>query len=370
MSKTIAVLGATGTQGGSVVRTFLTLPGWKVRAITRTPSSLAAQNLASSGAEVVRADLDDPKSLDAAFFGAHAIFAVTDFWQFAQSPKTHELAAKEGITWNEAAYRLEVQHGFNIMDAAARACAGVTTAEGEDEGDCVLERLVFSSLSGARRASKGKYSWVYHFDSKSRVVDYLAEKASGGGPVSGGGQEDQRQHQQIYKALLDRTSYVQIGWFLDNWSKNPLLMPKKDETGMYTFKWIGSPSSAPQHLLPFTHPPTDTGAFVEALVLKAPPGTTMLGVSDLMGYSEFVDRWAAFHGVEARLDHLSVEDLDAMMPGGFGIEVAQTSAYVAEFGWDGGEGAVMPESVGVDPAQLTGVDEYIRTADWKVVFEQ
>lgn len=345
------------SQGGSVVRTFLTLPGWKVRAITRTPTSAAAQTLASSGADVVQADLDDPRSLDAAFSGAHAIFAVTDFWQFAQSPKTHELAAKEGITWNEAAYRLEVQQGTNIIDAAARACAGP---------EAVLERLVFSSLSGANLASKGKYSWVYHFDSKRRVVDYLAEKAASGDIAD----------QKHYKALLDRTSYVQIGWFLDNWNKNPLLMPKRDADTepTYVFKWIGSPSppSAPPsgHPLPFTHPPTDTGPFVEALVLRAPPKTTMLGVSDVMSYPEFVDRWAKFHGVKTRIKYLSVEDLDAMMPGGFGIEVAQTSAYVAEFGWDGGEGAVMPESVGVDKTKLTGVDEYIRGTDWKAVFEQ
>ncbi|KIW15171.1 hypothetical protein PV08_05216 [Exophiala spinifera] len=357
MTKTIAVLGATGTQGGSVARTFLTLPGWTVRAITRTPSSAAAQTLASSGAEVFQADLDDPKSLDAAFSGAHAIFAVTDFWQFAQSPKTHELAAKEGITWNEAAYRLEVQHGTNVIDAAARACAGTTRS---------LERLVFSSLSGAKIASKGKYSWVYHFDSKRRVVDYLADKAA-----DGGGAE-----QEQYKALLDRTSYVQIGWFLDNWSKNALLLPQKDlETGTtYVFKWIGSPSPQSalpsEHPLPFTHPPTDTGPFVEALVLKAPAKTTMLGVSDVMSYAEFVDRWAKFHGVKAKVEYLSVTDVDEMMPGGFGIEVAQTGAYVAEFGWDGGEGAVMPESVGVDKTKLTGVDEYIRTTDWKVVFAQ
>ncbi len=142
--------------------------------------------------------------MERAFSGAHAIFAVTDFWQFPTSPRTHDLAKAENITWNEACYRLEVQQGINIIDAAARCFAMTGTPE----------RLVYSSLSGAKRASKGKYTWVYHFDSKARVVEYLAEKAQ-----DGEGAE--------YKALLAKTSYLQLGSYMDNWMKNPLVMPRK-----------------------------------------------------------------------------------------------------------------------------------------------
>lgn len=84
----VAVLGATGAQGGSVARTLLEGGRFAVRALTRRPASAAALALARAGAEVVPADLDDPATLRAAFEGVHGLFAVTPFW-------THHSAARE-----------------------------------------------------------------------------------------------------------------------------------------------------------------------------------------------------------------------------------------------------------------------------------
>ena len=67
MTKTIAVTGATGTQGGSVARVLLQSGNWKVRAVTRNPKGEAAQALAAQGAEVVAADFNDEGSLVKAF---------------------------------------------------------------------------------------------------------------------------------------------------------------------------------------------------------------------------------------------------------------------------------------------------------------
>lgn len=67
MAKTIAVIGATGTQGGGVVKVLLKSGDWKVRAITRNTSSDKVKALASSGAEVVAANTDDLDSLVKAF---------------------------------------------------------------------------------------------------------------------------------------------------------------------------------------------------------------------------------------------------------------------------------------------------------------
>ncbi|GAA1505602.1 NmrA/HSCARG family protein [Sphaerisporangium rubeum] len=80
--KIIAVVGATGSQGGGVARAVLGDPasGFAVRALTRDPGSEAARELAARGAQVVAADLDDPGSLRAALDGAHGAFFVTDFW--------------------------------------------------------------------------------------------------------------------------------------------------------------------------------------------------------------------------------------------------------------------------------------------------
>lgn len=79
MAKTIAVLGATGNQGGAVA-SFFDAQGWNVRGISRSASSASSKALSSKGISVVEADVDDFSSLVSAFSGAHVIFAVTDFW--------------------------------------------------------------------------------------------------------------------------------------------------------------------------------------------------------------------------------------------------------------------------------------------------
>ena len=80
--KIIAVVGATGAQGGGVVRAILNDPGspFTARALTRDVHSDKARALAAQGAEVVAADLDDPGSLKNAFAGAHGAYCVTFFW--------------------------------------------------------------------------------------------------------------------------------------------------------------------------------------------------------------------------------------------------------------------------------------------------
>jgi uncharacterized protein YbjT (DUF2867 family) len=79
----IAVIGATGAQGGGLARSILADPEHRftLRAITRKPDGEAGRALAAQGAEVVAADLDDAASLTRAFTGAHGVFAVTNFWE-------------------------------------------------------------------------------------------------------------------------------------------------------------------------------------------------------------------------------------------------------------------------------------------------
>lgn len=81
--KIIAVIGATGAQGGGLVRAILAdrRGPFAARAITRHTESEKARALAAAGAEVVAADADDPPSLRRAFDGAHGVFCVTNFWE-------------------------------------------------------------------------------------------------------------------------------------------------------------------------------------------------------------------------------------------------------------------------------------------------
>jgi uncharacterized protein YbjT (DUF2867 family) len=84
MSKIIAVVGATGQQGGGLARAILDDPdgGFTLRALTRDPNSAAAKELAARGAQVVAANLDDEASVRDALKGAYGAFFVTAYWEY------------------------------------------------------------------------------------------------------------------------------------------------------------------------------------------------------------------------------------------------------------------------------------------------
>ncbi len=151
--KIIAVVGATGAQGGGLVRAILADRSgqFKPRAITRNPKSEKAKGLADAGAEVVAANVDDPASLQRAFEGAYGAFCVTFFWD--------HFSAEREVT--EAGYMAE-----------AAKQAGV-------------QHVIWSTLDDTRRfvplhddrmpTLQGKYK-VPHFDGKGEA-DALFKKA-------------------------------------------------------------------------------------------------------------------------------------------------------------------------------------------------
>ncbi len=110
--KIIAVVGATGAQGGGVVRAILSdaSSGFTTRAITRNVNSDKAKGLAKLGADVVAADVDDVESLKRAFTGAYGAFCVTFIWEhftpeneIAQAPalaKAAKHAGLEHVIWS------------------------------------------------------------------------------------------------------------------------------------------------------------------------------------------------------------------------------------------------------------------------------
>jgi len=106
--KIIAVTGATGAQGGGLVRAILADPngGFAVRALTRDVNSDSSKALAAAGAEVVAADIDDLESMKNAFAGAYGAFCVTFFWAHFSAEK--EIA--EAKIMAEAAKFAGVKH--------------------------------------------------------------------------------------------------------------------------------------------------------------------------------------------------------------------------------------------------------------------
>ena len=123
----------TGQQGGATARALLAA-GADVRALVRDPDADPARDLRTAGATTVRADLNDPASLRAAFDGVAAVFAMTTFT-------------------GDGGLAQETEHGIAITDAAV--AAGVP-------------HLVYSSVGGAER-----HTGIGHFESKRRVEEYL-----------------------------------------------------------------------------------------------------------------------------------------------------------------------------------------------------
>ena len=82
--KILVVFGATGNQGGSVIKSILNDPKtaneFKIRGITRDPSKPNAQALTAKGVECVAADINSKDQIKSALHGAYAVFAVTNYW--------------------------------------------------------------------------------------------------------------------------------------------------------------------------------------------------------------------------------------------------------------------------------------------------
>ncbi len=104
--KIIAVVGATGAQGGGLVRAIMSdkSGGFTARALTRDVKSEKAEALAKLGAEVVEADVDDVESLKKAFQGTYGAYCVTFFWahfspekEFAEAKAMAEAAEHAGL---------------------------------------------------------------------------------------------------------------------------------------------------------------------------------------------------------------------------------------------------------------------------------
>jgi hypothetical protein len=298
--KIIAVVGATGTQGGSVARTFLSLPGWHVRCLARNPASEAAQALAALGAEVVQADLGDVSSLTRAFENVNSIFLNTDFWTIympaVASGKSDEESAR-------LAFDCEFSHGKN----AAIAAASVPT----------LEHLVYSSLGPMERASNGKYK-TYHWKGKSSVVDYI-----------------EKEQPQLAKKL----SVIYLGAY----NTNAFVFPKPDsQTGQYEFV-LPLPKEA---RFPIVDPKEDTGPFVRALIEDETPGTKLLAYSEgsYLDFGSLMEIWSSVTRKQITFTQTTLEELHERT--GTTLEILSGAAYLGEFDYCAGvEGVIEPHQL-------------------------
>ncbi|KAJ7160621.1 hypothetical protein C8R43DRAFT_1124085 [Mycena crocata] len=234
-SRIVSVFGATGRQGGSVIRAILKDGTFTPRAITRNPEAEGAQSLKALGVEVVKGDTLDKASLVSALRGSEGVFGVT----VAILPLEAE---GEGPN--------EVMQGKNMVDAAK--AAGV-------------KFFVFSSLPSLFKRSNGKYKNALQYDQKADVEEYL--KTSGLANAS-----------------------IHLGFFLENFWKFGFL--KKTPTGFV----LGIPNTEITVRQDFTWAERDVGTVVLALLKnytdasKGISGKTYPIVNAYLPYTELVER--------------------------------------------------------------------------------
>ena len=150
MAKLVAVFGATGAQGSSVVGALLAASGYKVRALTRNPDSSGAKALTEKGCEVVKVDMEDASSLENALKGCYGAFVVTNYWGLLG-----EEVQKQNPNAADGAMEREVKQGKLIADASKKLA---------------LKHVIYS---GVENSSECTNKPCQHFDGKALVEEYL-----------------------------------------------------------------------------------------------------------------------------------------------------------------------------------------------------
>ncbi|KAI9170611.1 NmrA-like family domain-containing protein [Paramyrothecium foliicola] len=335
--KLITILGITGTQGGSVATRFLNHADWRVRGVTRNPASEKAKIWAGKGIEIVKGDHDDVNSLKSAFRESNAIFAVTDwasnYTKVSEDEELQKKAKAAGRSIEEYAGDLETRQGINIANAASDP--SVLSS---------LERFVFSTLAAVQKISGGKYKHAYEFDSKAAVEQHIRDELPD---------------------LRDRLSTVTMGIYQETWKDIPAFRPRKQQDG--TFEYVRLKTSGPHDANPEVIASRDTGAFVEALVLRHPAGTDVLGASEIITKPDYAALWGRTLGVKATVRDVSEEEYLRHIPEGMEAIIVDDLRFFSEFGYAGGNPKVKsPTELGI---KTTPLEDFFTSEDWTEVLD-
>ncbi|KAF5003095.1 hypothetical protein FDECE_10330 [Fusarium decemcellulare] len=275
MSKILTVFGATGTQGGSVIRAILAHPTlsqvFKIRGITRDASKPAAQRLINQGIEVKEADLTSKESLTEALRGSHTVFLVT-------SP---DFMAKQADQ--------ELQQGRNVADVS------------ETEG---VQHLIFSSLVHVTKSTNGRLAHVKHFDYKAETEEYIRSKNI-------------------------PSTFVLPGYFMTNYIGLKLL--QKGEDGTYNLSY---PTSS-QAKFPLIDASSDMGKYVVAAINNRDSllGKQILAAANYYTPTEIVSEFTKITGKEARFIPVDAETYKKFLPVVMADEFLENHLLIDEPGY-------------------------------------
>ncbi|EGC45405.1 NmrA-like family domain-containing protein [Histoplasma capsulatum var. duboisii H88] len=305
MSKLITVFGATGNQGGSVIKAILAHPTlskeFKIRGITRDPSKPSAQELANQGVEIMSADMSSPSSLAPALANAHTVFLVTNFWESAKP-------------------EVEYSQGKNVADAAKSA--GVS-------------HFIFSSLVNVTDVTQGRLPNVSHFDSKANVEKYV-------------------------RSIGLPATFVLPGYFMSNFEK----MLRKGEDGVFTLSLPVSENAQ----FPLFDAAGDTGKYVTAAMKKYPAtlGKDIYEATDYYTPGRIVSEFTEVTGYPAKAVQITPEQYKSFMPPFAAQEFLENHQLLEGPGYYGG--ASLGESLAVLEQKPTSWKEYVereKSRAWK-----
>ncbi|EOO03338.1 putative -like family protein [Phaeoacremonium minimum UCRPA7] len=323
-NKIIAIVGATGNQGSSVAKAFLSTPGWTVRCLIRNPASEKAQALLRLGAHIRQANLDSIDSLAAAFDGVDVIFANTDFWEIWISMVN---SGTDQNTASSTAYTRELTWAKNAAIAASR----VPTLKG----------FVYSALAPMKDASGGKYTTSLHWESKADTVKFIEKELP---------------------ELWKKTSLIYVGTY----STNPFLIPKKDpESGEY----VMALPTVKTCRFPIINTPTSVGPFVRELVLTEDPGTKLLAFDrdSYLTAAEALQLWSKITGKPAKYVQLGMKEMAEKT--GLPMEMLGDAGFLGEFSFTHGvESVITPDQL-KNKVETSTYEDYLKARSLEYLLE-
>lgn len=305
MSKVLAVFGATGQQGSSVINNVLSDPElsrtYSIRALTRNTTSPAAVALSARNVSVVEADLGNRASLEKALSGVHAVFLMT-------TP-----------TFGPDAKEAEV--------AAAKLAADVAVAQG-------VEYIIFSTLASVLEISGGKYTKASHFDAKAEAEKYI-------------------------RSLPIKSAYFMPAFFMENFHAFALA-PFRSPTD--ADKWIITLCAAPSTRIPLLAVVPDSGKFVNAILAEPEKyeGKTFVAASELRSLEEIAAAMSKATGKNVVYEELSAEAFGKLLPPAAADVFVETFKAFEEFGYAGLETeAGVQWAVENARGKLLGLEEFL-----------
>ncbi|KAK2608576.1 hypothetical protein QQS21_002923 [Conoideocrella luteorostrata] len=278
MSKILTVFGATGNQGGSVIKAILADPilskDFKIRGVTRDVSKPAAQALTAKGVEMIKADMSSADAAFAAVQNAHTVFIVTNFWE----------------SMSDA---VEIAHGKAVTDASLKA--GV-------------KHIIFSSLLNVTEATKGRLSHVSHFDGKAKIEEYIRQS---GIPAT----------------------FVQPGLFMSGFTG----FLRKQENGTYMWA-MPEGVKADEAKIPLFDAAGDSGIFVKAAIKNFPDtkGQRILAATDYYTPSRIISEFENVMGKKASYAEVPHDVFKSFLPAPAAQELLENMLLLQEPGYYAG----------------------------------